>query len=64
MAKTHFAPVALANESNPQDDWGISYCGLEYTESPFSWRIEYVTCKKCLAAYQRERLVSKELPSA
>lgn len=48
MSKTHYAQCDKANESNPEDYWGITACGLEYTESPMSERIEHVTCKNCL----------------
>jgi hypothetical protein len=48
MSKTHYASCDRANESDPEDYWGKTLCGLEYTESPMSDRIEYVTCKNCL----------------
>lgn len=46
--KTHYAIYERANESNPDDEWGYTACGLEYTESPLSNNPKYVTCKKCL----------------
>jgi hypothetical protein len=52
MAKTHYANCDRANESDNNDYWGTTACGLEYTESPLSDRIEYVTCKKCLKRYK------------
>ncbi len=48
--KTHYALVDRANESNPHDEWGDTFCGLEYTESPLTNRKDEVTCKKCLKA--------------
>lgn len=47
--KTHYASVERGNESNPHDEWFETACGLEYTESPLSNDIRYVTCKKCLS---------------
>lgn len=55
MAKTHYASCDRANESDNNDYWSNTYCGLEYTESPLSDRIEYVTCKKCLARYKKQQ---------
>jgi hypothetical protein len=49
--KTHYATVERANENNTNDDWGITLCGLEYTESPLSNNIKDVSCKKCKRAY-------------
>lgn len=46
--KTHYASVERGTESNPHDEWSITACGMEYTESPLSNDIKYVTCKKCL----------------
>jgi hypothetical protein len=46
--KTHYATVDRANESDNQDYWSNTLCGLEYTESPMEDKIEYITCKKCL----------------
>ena len=46
--KTHFANVDRANESDPNDYWSPTVCGIDETESPLSDRWEYVTCKKCL----------------
>jgi len=51
--KTHFAEVERGNESNPHDEWERTLCGLEYTESPITNKIEEVTCKKCLRAFPK-----------
>ncbi len=49
--KIHFAEVDKANESDNNDYWGTTLCGLEYTESPMTNKINEVTCKKCLKAF-------------
>jgi len=46
--KTHYGTCDRANESDNQDYWSDTFCGLEYTESPMTDRIEFVTCKSCL----------------
>ena len=51
--KTHFAEVERGNESNPYDEWGPTLCGLEFTESPLTNNIKYVTCKKCIKAFPK-----------
>jgi len=51
--KTHFAQCDKANESDTQDYWSNTICGLEYTESPLSENIKNVTCKKCLKKFKR-----------
>ncbi len=48
MKRTHFASVDRANESDNNDYWSDTACGLEYTESPLSDDWEEVTCKHCL----------------
>lgn len=53
MSKTHFAFCEHANESDNNDYWTPTLCGLEETESPLSDRIEYVSCKKCLKIYEK-----------
>lgn len=53
MAKIHYADVDYGNESNPYDEWSETICGLEYTESELSNKIEDVTCKKCIKSYQK-----------
>lgn len=59
MAKTHYATCDRANESDNTDYWSATFCGLEYTESPMSDRIEYVTCKKCLKRYEKQKEIDK-----
>jgi len=51
--KIHFAEVERGNESNPHDEWGSTLCGLEYTQSPITNKINEVTCKKCLRAFPK-----------
>lgn len=46
--KTHYAQVERANESDNQDYWSVTFCGLEESESPMSDKKEEITCKKCL----------------
>ena len=53
MSKTHYATCDRANESDTQDYWSNTLCGLEYTESPMSERIIEVTCKKCLKKFNK-----------
>lgn len=53
--KTHYASLEMANESTMYNEWGSSYCGLEYTESPFTNKEKEVTCKKCLKAIEKEK---------
>lgn len=52
-AKTHYGQVDRANESDNQDWWSNTLCGMEYTESPMTDRIEYTTCKKCIKVYDK-----------
>lgn len=56
MSKTHFAFVEKANESVNINFWSRTLCGLEETESPLEDNIKYVTCKKCLKAYDKYKL--------
>jgi hypothetical protein len=51
--KTHYATVERANESDNQDYWSNTLCGLEYTESPISNHINEVSCKKCINRYKK-----------
>lgn len=51
--KIHFAEVDRANESDNNDYWSTTLCGLEYTESPMTNKINEVTCKKCLKAFPK-----------
>jgi hypothetical protein len=53
MAKTHYALCENANESDNNDYWSNTLCGLEYTVSPLSDRIEDVSCIKCLKRYKK-----------
>ncbi len=52
MVKTHYAEVDRANESDNNDYWSATLCGLEETESPMDDNIKYVNCKKCLKRYK------------
>jgi len=49
--KVHYTEVELGNESNPNDEWSGTLCGLEFTESPLSGVITHVSCKHCLRMY-------------
>lgn len=51
--KTHFAYCDRANESDNTNYWGITACGLEYTESPVTDRKNEVTCKNCIKRIKR-----------
>jgi thiaminase len=57
--KTHYAHLYRGNESNPYDDWGSTYCGLEYTESTLSNNINEVNCKTCVKRYNKEKEYEK-----
>ena len=52
MSKTHYATVDRANESDNNDYWSTTLCGLEETESPLDDNIKYVSCKKCKKSYE------------
>ena len=60
-SKTHFATVERANESDNNDYWSETLCGLEYTESPLSDNIKNVTCKKCLKIYPNYKNQMEEI---
>jgi len=51
--KTHFATCDKANESDNNDYWSVTLCGIENPESPISDKIVDVNCKKCLKRYQK-----------
>jgi len=53
MAKIHYAQCDRANESDNNDRWGTTFCGLKETESELSDKIEHVNCKKCLSKYSK-----------
>jgi hypothetical protein len=55
MAKTHYATCDKANESDNNNYWSNTFCGMEYTESPLSDRIQDVNCKKCLKRYEKQK---------
>lgn len=55
--KTHYGTCDTANESDNTDYWSVTLCGIGYTESPMSDRIEYVNCKKCLKRYEKQENV-------
>jgi hypothetical protein len=52
--KTHFAHCDRANKSDNNNYWGITACGLEYTESHLTDRKNEVTCKNCLKRIKRK----------
>ena len=45
--RLHYASVERGNESNPNDEWSKTACGLEL-ESGLTDKWEWVTCKNCL----------------
>lgn len=53
--KTHYGWVDRANESDNNEYWSNTLCGLEDHESPMSDRIEYVSCLKCLKKYNQNK---------
>ena len=55
MSKTHYGTVDRANESDNQDYWSDTLCGLEETESPMSDKIKEVSCKKCINRYEKQK---------
>jgi len=57
--KTHYGTCDRANESDNQDYWSDTFCGLEYTESLMTDRENEVTCKRCLKVI--EKMKSKYL---
>lgn len=57
--KTHFASVELANESDNNDYWSGTICGIEETESPLSDKWNEVSCKKCLKRKEQHELNMK-----
>lgn len=59
--KTHFAYCEQATESDNQTYWSNTLCGLEYTESPLSDNISYVSCKKCLKIHEKIRNRMKQI---
>lgn len=62
MAKTHFGYVERANESDNNDYWSSTACGLEYTESDMTDRKNEVTCKNCLRALAKPINDASALP--
>ena len=61
--KTHYAQCDRANESDNQDYWSRTTCGLEECESPMTEDTKYVTCKNCLKVINRLRRRIVELMS-
>ncbi len=59
--KIHYAPLDRANESDNNDYWGSTACGLEITESPLTNKWGEVNCKKCL---NKKKLYEKEMKEA
>jgi len=52
-SKTHYAICDHANESDNNDYWSSTACGIEYTESELTDRLKEVTCKNCLRVINR-----------
>ena len=53
--KTHYGSCQRANESDNQDYWSNTACGLEYHESPMTDDETEVSCKKCLAKIVKQK---------
>ena len=53
--KTHYAQCDRANESDNQDYWSSTACGLEYTESDMSENEKYVNCKNCIKVINKRK---------
>ena len=51
--KTHYGQCDRANESDNTDWWSASLCGLKEHESEMSDCIKGVSCKKCIAVYNK-----------
>jgi hypothetical protein len=54
-AKTHFGTVERANESDNNDYWSNTICGLEEGFLPLkiSDNIKFIDCKRCLKAHPK-----------
>ena len=53
--KTHYAQCDRANESDNNDYWGKTSCGLQETESDLTENIKEVNCKNCLKVMYAKR---------
>lgn len=51
--KIHYANVERGNESQPNDEWGITACGLELEPHSLTDREDWVSCKNCLRAIKK-----------
>jgi len=58
--KTHYGSCQRANESDNQDHWSKTSCGLEYTESPMTDKPKEITCKSCLKIYNKHLQMFKD----
>ena len=58
--KTHYGHCDRANESDNTDYWSNTYCGLEEREVPMTDEKQYVTCKHCLKAIEKEVTYKKQ----
>jgi Fe-S oxidoreductase len=58
--KIHYGIVERANESDNNDYWSETLCGLSETESPMSNHINEVSCKKCINKYKKYENHAKE----
>ncbi len=59
MPKTHYATVELGNESQPNDEWSETICGLELEPQHLTNKIEWVDCKKCLSKLTSSPTITK-----
>lgn len=53
--KTHFGTVERSNESDNNDYWSDTLCGLKEAEVNMSDNIKFVSCKRCLKSYTKNK---------
>jgi len=58
--KTHYAEVERGNESNGQDEWGITICNRELEPHHLTNRDNEVTCKHCLSVINKQDATSSK----
>lgn len=51
--QVHYANVEYGNESQPEDEWGETACGLELEPHSLTDREDRVTCKNCLRTIKK-----------
>lgn len=60
--KTHYAQCDRANESDNNEYWSNTSCGLKETESDLTENIKEVTCKNCLKVMYTKRRLNHTKP--